>query len=53
VAAISRTREAGKAEAAALVAKIRQHRPPRPFDSKRFQLFEHLLAYLNAAANGR
>jgi hypothetical protein len=38
-----------KTEAAALVAKIEQHPPITPqFDSKRFQLFEHLLAYLNA-----
>src|ERR1051325_2182475 len=38
-----------KAEAAALVAQIRQHPPTTPqFDPKRAQLFEHLLAYLNA-----
>jgi hypothetical protein len=37
-----------KAEAAAMVATIRQHPPTRPsYDPKRFQLFEHLLAYLN------
>jgi len=38
-----------KAEAAALVAEIRQHPPVAPPpDPKRHQLFEHLLAYLNA-----
>jgi hypothetical protein len=38
-----------KADAAAIVAKIRQHPPKAPhYDSKRYQLFEHLLAYLNA-----
>jgi hypothetical protein len=37
-----------KAEAAATVAQIRR-RPPAPtVDPKRHQLFEHLLAYLNA-----
>jgi hypothetical protein len=37
-----------KAEAAAIVANIRQKPPHAPnFASKRFQLFEHLLAYLN------
>jgi hypothetical protein len=38
-----------KAEAAALVAETRQHPPVTPpYDPKRVQLFEHLLAYLNA-----
>jgi hypothetical protein len=38
-----------KAEAAALVAEVRQHPPTTPqLDPKRTQLFEHLLAYLNA-----
>jgi hypothetical protein len=38
-----------KAQAAALVDGIRQHPPTTPhFDPKRPQLFEHLLAYLNA-----
>ncbi len=37
-----------KAEAAASVAHIRQHPPGVPnFTSKRYQLFEHLLGYLN------
>jgi hypothetical protein len=38
-----------KAKAAALVAKI-QDKPPTPphYPAKRFQLFEHLLAYMNA-----
>jgi hypothetical protein len=38
-----------KAQAADLVARIRKN-PPRPpaYDSKRFQLFEHLLAYMNS-----
>jgi len=38
-----------KAQAADLAARIRQN-PPRPpvYDSKRFQLFEHLLAYMNS-----
>jgi hypothetical protein len=38
-----------KAQAAALAARIRE-RPPSPpqYDAKRFKLFEHLLAYLNA-----
>jgi hypothetical protein len=37
-----------KAEAAAIVANIRQKPPHAPnFASKRFRLFEHLLAYLN------
>ena len=38
-----------KAEAAAVVAKIRQHPPTKPQpDQARFRLFEHLLAYMNA-----
>jgi hypothetical protein len=38
-----------RAKAADLVARIRS-RPPRPldYDSKRFRLFEHLLAYMNS-----
>jgi hypothetical protein len=37
-----------KAEAAAIVAHIRQHPPTTPhYGAKRFQLFEHLLAYVN------
>jgi hypothetical protein len=38
-----------KAKAAALVARIRD-KPPTPphYPAKRFQLFEHLLAYMNA-----
>jgi hypothetical protein len=38
-----------KAEAAAAVAQIRQHPPVAPApDPGRFQLFEHVLAYMNA-----
>lgn len=38
-----------KAEAAAIVARIPQHPPKTPhYDAKRYQLFEHLLAYLNS-----
>ncbi|HEV8102501.1 MAG TPA: hypothetical protein VGP69_02085 [Gaiellaceae bacterium] len=38
-----------KAEAAALVAKIQQHPPVAPrYPPKRYELFEHLLGYLNA-----
>lgn len=38
-----------KAEAAAIVAKIRQHPPTTPqLDLARFRLFEHLLAYMNS-----
>jgi hypothetical protein len=38
-----------KAEAAQIVAEIRLHPPSTPpFDPARFELFEHLLAYLNA-----
>jgi hypothetical protein len=38
-----------KAQAEALVAGIREHPPVAPrFDAKHYQLFEHLLAYLNA-----
>jgi hypothetical protein len=38
-----------KAEAARAVAQLRQHPPVAPpFDSARVQLFEHLLAYMNA-----
>jgi hypothetical protein len=37
-----------KAEAAAMVAKIRQNPPVAPqYGPKRFQLFEHLLGYMN------
>jgi hypothetical protein len=37
-----------EADAAAIAAKIRQNPPTAPsYDSKRFQLFEHLLAYMN------
>jgi hypothetical protein len=37
-----------KAEAAQMVAQIRQHPPEaQPVDLTRFQLFEHVLAYLN------
>ena len=38
-----------KAKAARIVAQIRQHPPVAPpFDPTRVQLFEHLLAYMNA-----
>jgi hypothetical protein len=38
-----------KARAAELIARIRQHPPvATPLDRTRFQLFEHLLAYMNA-----
>lgn len=38
-----------KAEAAAMAARVQERRPGTPnFPSKRFQLFEHLLAYLNS-----
>ncbi len=38
-----------KARAAAIVAGIQQNPPVAPdYDTKRFKLFEHLLAYLNA-----
>jgi hypothetical protein len=38
-----------QAQAAAIVAGIRQNPPVAPhYDAKRFELFEHLLAYLNA-----
>jgi hypothetical protein len=38
-----------KMQAAAIVAGIRQNPPVAPkYDSKRFQLFEHLLAYMNS-----
>ena len=38
-----------KAEAARSVAQIRAHPPSAPpFDASRYQLFEHLLAYLNS-----
>ncbi len=38
-----------KAEAAAIVARIRQHPPTKSqVDPRRFRLFEHLLAYMNA-----
>ena len=37
-----------KAQAAQIVAQLRQHPPkPAPIDPARVQLFEHLLAYLN------
>lgn len=37
-----------KAQAARIVAQLRRHPPVAPaFDPARFQLFEHLLAYLN------
>jgi len=37
-----------KAQAAGIVARIRQNPPVSPhYDAKRFQLFEHLLAYMN------
>jgi hypothetical protein len=38
-----------KAEAAQIVSRIRQHPPAvaPPFDPARYQLFEHLLAYVN------
>jgi hypothetical protein len=37
-----------KAEAAQIVAQLREHPPAAPpFDAARFQLFEHLLAYMN------
>jgi hypothetical protein len=38
-----------KAQAAAIVAGIRENPPVAPhYDSKRFQLFEHLLGYMNS-----
>lgn len=38
-----------RAEAAAMVAHIRQHPPTTPnYGARRFQLFEHLLGYLNS-----
>jgi len=38
-----------KAKAAEIVAQLRQHPPAAPpFDAARVQLFEHLLAYMNA-----
>jgi hypothetical protein len=38
-----------KAQAAAIAARIRQNPPVAPqYDAKRFHLFEHLLAYMNA-----
>jgi len=37
-----------KAAAAAIAAEIRQHPPTMPsYEAKRFELFEHLLAYMN------
>ena len=37
-----------KAEAAAIVASMQQHPPTTPsYEPKRFQLFEHLLGYMN------
>jgi hypothetical protein len=46
----SRTRvQKVKAQAAAIVAGIRQQPPVAPhYDSKHFQLFEHLLGYMNS-----
>ena len=38
-----------KAQAATIVAEIKQNPPVAPhYDSKRFQLFEHLLGYMNS-----